>query len=197
MHDPDDLADKLAEELDLTEHQAEAVASLLRKTTKTREDIADALPRFLALLLGRGDIKARLIALAFAAGLDQTHHFRNLTEAANALGLSKAALSKMTITWRRVLNLPPNHYSVSLLRKHVDKVIADRKQHWRRKPEHLGSLPVKVEQQEHVIIVPIPNQPLQVKRSIDGGSSWHDATIDARGGAIRFVPIPPHKESIC
>lgn len=73
----------------------------------------------------------RVIALCFAANLDHLHPYETMSQAAEALGVTVATISKAHILWRERLNLPRSGHAKSARAQQAYSDVQKAKSHWR------------------------------------------------------------------
>jgi hypothetical protein len=124
----------IAERFGISLKKGEAIAEWIIHNQREAEikRAAELIPIFLALMMRPGNVRARLVALCFATGLNRINHFNTLADAAEALGVSRASISRLQIYFRNFLGLRKNEHSrkdETCLRYQNDKLT----NHWRRK----------------------------------------------------------------
>jgi len=98
----------------------------------TNHDTLDAIRIITATLIGSPNMRVSAIGLAYAAGLSTCSQWRNQSDAARAIGVSRQVLNKTMRKWQRDLGLPPNQYTASAERRENLSAIQTEK-HWRNK----------------------------------------------------------------
>jgi hypothetical protein len=81
------------------------------QTAPKQENRAEVAAAITAHLVRPGNIGLRAAALCFAVGLNRQMRWKTVTEAAEALHVTKQALSKVICQMREDLNLPHNEHS--------------------------------------------------------------------------------------
>lgn len=95
-------------------------------------DTLDAIRLITAILIGAPNMRVSALGLAYAAGLSTCSQWRNQSDAARSIGVSRQVLNKTMRQWQRLLELPPNQYTASAERR--EKLSEIQKEgHWRNK----------------------------------------------------------------
>jgi hypothetical protein len=92
----------------------------------------DGLRLTIGVLIGSSNLRLSVVALCYASGMSACAQWRNQSDAARSIGVTRQALNKAIRQWQKLLDLPTNQYTATSERRQKLSVVQTQK-HWRKR----------------------------------------------------------------